>query len=120
MSKKNTSPPPAAPAPVKGALTAEQIDAKLKEVAAFNADARQRLEAAFNKERWSKLHQQAVRQGVTDEALTALCGKMLRTRADWHPDKPAAALQGACNGLLIALGSTLTEADVKAYEEAQR
>jgi homoserine kinase len=108
---------PGQSSPVK-ALSKEEVEAKLAAIAAANAAARETLSKQLGDERWGKLRAQAVTQGVTDENLTVLCGKMLRTRTEWHPDNTAAALHGACNGLLIELGSELSPADVAAYEGA--
>jgi hypothetical protein len=114
--KKTTATPPKKPLPQ--ALDQDKIAEKLAEIAKANAEARATLEKHLGPERWPKLRRQSITQGVTDERLTVLCGKMVRTRQDWHPTNTAAALQGACNGLIIALGGTLTDADVTAYEEA--
>lgn len=106
------------PKPLPQALSKEEVDVKLAAIAKANSEAREAISKQLGDERWSKLRKQSITQSVTDDQLTALCGKMMRTRTEWHPGNPAAALHGACNGLLIALGSCPTDGDVKAYEAA--
>lgn len=107
------------PKPIPQALSKDEVDAKLAAIAKANSEAREAISKQLGDERWPKLRKQSITQGVTDEQLTALCGKMMRTRTEWHPGNPAAALHGACCGLLIALGSCPSTADVEAYEAAQ-
>lgn len=99
-------------------LSTPAIDTKLTALRADNAQAVKDLSAAFDPERWARIIQQAETQGLRVADIESLCGKMRRTRQEWHPRNPAAALEAAKIGLLLALGSSPTDADIQAFESA--
>lgn len=109
---------PAAAAVAAAAKPSEEMLAKLGALRAENSQAAQELASAFGSERWAKLVRQCEGQGMNADDVASLCGKMRRTGREWHPGNDAAALQGACNGFLCAVGSVPTEDDVKAYDRA--
>ncbi len=116
MSTKTTVKEPLKP------LSKDEIDTKLAAIAAAiaaaNTQAQTDLSAALGAERWGRLLKQSREQGIDAAQLTSLCGKLVRTRSEWHPRNAAAALQAACIGLLCALGSSPTDADTAAFEAA--
>ena len=115
MAKKSNPTPDAAP-PVE--LPPADITAKLEALRAANAQAAQNLAAYFGAERWATLIAKAQRQSVTADSLESLCGKMISTRREHYPKNAQAALIGAANGFICAIGGSPTGADVKAFESA--
>lgn len=100
---KPSTPPAAAPQPKPDAAALEKISAQ------------------FTEQRWSKIQRQALGSCALDaEGLQSLCMQLLATRSARHPVNAAAALYSACNGLLLAIGSSLNEHDLSRYQEAQR
>lgn len=84
-----------------------------------DAAALEKIQKQFTPERWGKISRQALNSCALDASgLQALCTQMLATRAARHPDNEAAALYAACNGLLIAIGSKLSEHDCMRFETA--
>lgn len=106
------------PKGLPGALSKDEIDAKLKAIAEENTAAQALLEKHFGAERWKKIQKQARTRGESEAGFLSLCGKMLRTRREWHPGKELAIQHAAAIGLLIAIGSQPSAEDVKAFEEA--
>lgn len=102
----------------KPILTQDDAKERVAVLMQQNTAARAELEAHFGAERWQKLRAQSVNSGIADEHLTSLCGKMRRTRREWHPDNDRAALIAAAHGLLVTLGSVPSEADVAALQDA--
>lgn len=92
--------------------------AKLTALQADNAQATKDLSAHLGAERWERVIKQCERQGMRVSDIESLCGKMRRTRREWHPDNELAALQAAAIGLLIAIGSAPTDDEVKTFEAA--
>jgi hypothetical protein len=109
MSKK-TNPTSPIPPP--------EIAAKLEALRAANAQAAQDLAAYFGAERWAKLIIKAQRQGMDAASIESLCGKMISTRREHHPRNAQAALIGAANGFICAIGGSPTAEDVSAFESA--
>jgi hypothetical protein len=100
----------------KKLTTPAAIDAKLAALHADNALATQDLSAQIGAERWERVIKQCEAQGMNVPQIESLCGKMRRTRREWHPNNEAAALASASIGLLIAIGSAPNDDDVKAFE----
>lgn len=97
----NTSPTPPAPAVNLG------------------VEAMAKMQTLFPPERWERIQRQAKNTcGLDAEALQGLCLKLISTRKARHPDNDAAADAAAANGLLVAISSTLTDADVKRLADA--
>lgn len=99
-------------------MPGQAAQAKVARLRADNSQAAADLAAHFGSERWAALVRQCEAQGLNAEGIAALCGKMRRTRREWHAGNDAAALQAACNGFLCAVGSVPKEADVKALAAA--
>ena len=79
----------------------------------------EKIKAQFVPARWDKITRQALNSCALDAAgLKGLCTRLLAARAARHPDNDAAALYAACNGLLLAIGSSLNEHDCSRFEEA--
>lgn len=97
---------------------APPLEEKLTQLRADNAQAAREIAAHFGAERWEKIVKQCETQGLRVEDIDSLCGKMRRTRREWHPGNEAAALQDACNGLLCAIGSVPGAADEAALRAA--
>lgn len=98
------------------ALTKSELDKKLAAIAKENEAALNDISAHFGAERWTRLVEQALAQGLDHAQLLSLCGKMRRTRKEWHADNAQAALIAAAHGLLISLGSVPSKADEAALE----
>jgi hypothetical protein len=87
----------------------------------LDAAAQEKISAQFTEARWDKIRRQASTSHALDATgLQGLCMEMLATRTARHPDNAPAALYAACNGLLLAIGSSLNDHDVSRYEEARR
>ena len=52
------------------------------------------------------------------EAIADLAGRMVSTRKVHHPKNDKAALLGAANGFICAIGLSPTNEDVQAFESA--
>ena len=117
-----TPKPPMTPYPVNPVNPVTAVtDATAAKIAALHADnvrACTDLAAHFGAERWARIIQQCERQGLRVADIESLCGKMRRTRREWHPGNEHIALHAAAIGLLIAIGSAPTDDDVKAFESA--
>lgn len=109
---KNPNLKPAATAAAAAAVTATVIPPS-------NA-ALEEIKAQFTPARWEKITRQASTSCALDAAgLQALCTQLQTTRKARHPDNAAAALYAACNGLLLAIGSSLNPHDLSRYETAK-
>lgn len=88
---------------------------------AINNAALEKIAAQFTEGRWTKIQRQASCSCALDATgLQSLCTRLLETRSVRHPDNAAAALYSACNGLLLAIGSSPNAHDASRYEEAVR
>lgn len=97
----------------------DETAAKLAALRADNAQACQDLAAHLGAERWELVIKQCEARRMSASDIEALCGKMRRTRHEWHPKNATLALQAAAMGLLMEIGSGPSEADVQAFEAAQ-
>ena len=104
--------PPAPP------VVVDEAAARAEAQRRANAEALQTLSTYFGDGRWPKLLQRAERTGMSADAISSLAGKMVATRKVHHPRNAQAALIGAANGFICALGMAPTEDDVKAFESA--
>lgn len=97
-------------------LVTDDTAAKLSALHADNAQATKDLAAHIGAERWERVIKQCEVQCLHVADIESLCGKMRRTRKEWHPDNELAALQAAAIGLLISIGSAPTADDVQRFE----
>lgn len=101
------------------ALTEQQIKDRVSDLIAENKAAADALQQHFGAERWQRIQAMAWAAGVDDAQLRSLCGKMSRTRKEWHPQNAQAALHAAAIGLLITLGGHPSPQDVEAFEKVK-
>lgn len=84
---------------------------------ALGAEALEKLKGTFSAQRWGKIERQAAHHcGLDAGGLQALCVELLATSHARHPRNDAAALYGAANRLLLAVGSVLKDEDVTRFE----
>ncbi|MFZ2279310.1 MAG: hypothetical protein WAW39_16070 [Prosthecobacter sp.] len=117
MAKKD-EPSTALPQPPAADDAAAKAEAAAKARAEANAAALQALSNHFGAERWAKLLQRAQRSGMSAEQISDLAGRMISTRKVHHPKNERAALIGAANGFICAIGLSPSESDVQAFESA--
>lgn len=115
---KTNSPSTALPQTPAGDDSADKAATAAKARAEANAAALQTLSNYFGAERWAKIIQRAERSGMAADGISDLAGRMIRTRKVHHPKNDQAALIGAANGFLCAIGLCPSEQDVKAFESA--
>ncbi|MCF7788613.1 MAG: hypothetical protein K9N47_20995 [Prosthecobacter sp.] len=96
----------------------DEVTARLEALRKSNAEALQTLGNHFGAERWARLLQRAERSGMSVEDIADLAGRMISTRKVHHPKNDKAALIGAANGFICAIGMSPTPDDVEAFESA--
>jgi hypothetical protein len=116
---KRTPVNPVNPVTPVNLVASDETAAKIAALRAENAQACKDLAAHLGAERWERIIKQCERQGIRASDIESLCGKMRRTRHEWHPNNATLALQAAAMGLVIEIGSSPSEADVQAFEAAQ-
>lgn len=109
---------PASPATPMVDDAAAKAEAARKAKAEADAAALQALGSYFGAERWARLLQRAERSGMSVEGISDLAGRMISTRKVHHPKNDKAALIGAANGFICAIGMSPTDEDVKAFDSA--
>lgn len=98
----------------------EDVNAKLKRLAAENTALCEDLQQHFGAERWEKIRAQCEAKMMVLAQIEATAGKALRCTRQMEPyqGNTRAELVAGANHFLCLIGSAPNEADLKALEEA--